>query len=88
MNSPSKFTEYILVLLIWVFVCTNPLMAAIMSEVILIEDQNLFFTTNQLFGSSGPTFLPSPWIVYVLFYTFLTVILILLSVYLVKRPDR
>lgn len=88
LNSPSKFTEYILVLLIWVFVCTNPLMAAIMSEVILIEDQNLFFTTNQLFGSSGPTFLPSPWIVYVLFYTFLTVILILLSVYLVKRPDR
>ncbi len=88
LNSPSKFTEYILVLLIWVFVCTNPLMAAIMSEVILIEDQNLFFTTNQLFGSSGPTFLPSPWIVYVLFYTFLTVILILLSIYLVKRPDR
>lgn len=88
LNSPSKFTEYILVLLIWVFVCTNPLMAAIMSEVILIEDQNLFFTTNQLFGSSGPTFLPSPWIVYVLFYTFLTVLLILLSIYLVKRPDR
>ena len=87
-NDPSKFTEYILILMIWVLVCTNPLMAAIMTEVILVEDQNLFYTTNQLFGSSGPAFLPSPWIIYVLFYASLTVILILLSIYLVKRPDR
>lgn len=85
---PSEITEYILTVLIWLLVCTNPLMAAIMSEVILVEDQSLFYTTNQLFGSNGPAFLPSPWIVYVLFYAGFTMILILLSIHFVRRPDR
>jgi len=84
----EQFTEYILGIVIWALVSTNPLMAAIISEVILVEDQNLFYTTSQMFGSSGPAFLPSPWIIYVLFYTGFTLLLIFLSIQLVKRPDR
>ncbi len=84
----EQFTEYILGIIIWALVSTNPLMAAIISEVILVEDQNLFFTTTQMFGSNGPAFLPSPWIIYVLFYTGFTLLLIFLSIQLVKRPDR
>lgn len=84
----AEFIEYILALIIWLLVCTNPLTATIMSEVILVNDQNLFYTTTQMFGSNGPTFLPSPWIVYVLFYSGFTLILILLSINLVKRPER
>ena len=84
----EQFTEYILGIIIWALVSTNPLMAAILSEVILVEDQNLFYTTSQIFGSNGPTYLPSPWIVYVLFYTGFTLLLIFFSIQLVKRPDR
>ena len=76
----EQFTEYILGIVIWALVSTNPLMAAIISEVILVEDQNLFYTTSQMFGSSGPAFLPSPWIIYVLFYTGFTLLLIFFSI--------
>jgi ABC-type transport system involved in multi-copper enzyme maturation permease subunit len=80
--------EYFLVLVLWLLICTNPLMAAVMSEVILVDQQNLFYTTNSMFGSSGPSFLPSPWLVYILFYLLLTALMMLLSIYYVKRPDR
>ena len=84
----TQISEYILTLILWFLICTNPLMAAVMSEVILVDQQNLFYTTNSVFGSSGPSFLPSPWIVYVVFYLFLTLLLLLLTIYYVKRPDR
>lgn len=84
----NEVVEYFLGLIIWALVCTNPLMAAIISEVILVEDQSLFYTTTQMFGSNSPAFLPSPWIVYVLFYTGFTLLLIFLSIQLVKRPER
>jgi ABC-2 type transport system permease protein len=84
----SLFSEYILTLILWFLISTNPLMAAVMSEVILVDQQNLFYTTSSVFGSSGPSVLPSPWVVYVVFYLLLTVVLMLLSIYFVKRPDR
>ena len=80
--------ESFLTLLLWFLISTNPLMAAVISEVILVDQQSLFFTNNSLFGSSTPSMLPSPWLIYVAFYTFLTFVLIILSIYFVKRPDR
>jgi hypothetical protein len=89
-SSPNtnKVREYILMLVVWFLVSTNPFMAAIMSEVILMEDQSLFYTTSAPFGNSTFVFLVSPWIIYILFYFVLTVILILISIARVRRPDR
>jgi ABC-type transport system involved in multi-copper enzyme maturation permease subunit len=84
----STGLENVLTLLLWFLISTNPLMAAVMSEVILVDQQSLFFTNRSLFGGSSLTFLPSPWLIYVGFYLFLTLVLILLSIYYVKRPDR
>ena len=71
----------------WYLFSTNPFFAAIASEAILISDQSLFMTTSGMFGSmSFP--LPSPWIIYIVFHIFLTIILILLSIHFVNRPDR
>ena len=84
----SRGLENILSLLLWFLISTNPLMAAVMSEVILVDQQRLFFTNRSLFGSSGLSPLPSPWLIYVGFYLFLTLVLMLLSIYYVKRPDR
>jgi ABC-type transport system involved in multi-copper enzyme maturation permease subunit len=84
----SQAMEYLLTVILWFLISTNPLMAAVISEVILVDQQSLFYTSNSLFGSSGPSILISPWLIYVVFYLFLTVVLILLSIYFVKRPDR
>jgi hypothetical protein len=84
---PSIIVENIFTALIWFLFSTNPFFAATMSEVILIDEQSLFMTTNNIIGSSSFP-LPSPWIIYVAFYTFLTILLIGLSIYFVNRPDR
>jgi len=83
----NSVREYMLTVAIWVLISTNPFMAAVMSEVILVDEQSLFLTSSPLFGNSSLT-LPSPWIIYVLFYLGLTFIMILISIYNVKRPDR
>ena len=79
--------EYALTMLVWFLISTNPFLAAIMTEVILVEDQSLFYTQNSLFGNNN-FYLSSPWIIYVVFYLVLTVIMIFLSIQRVKRPDR
>jgi hypothetical protein len=84
----SQPLEDFLALILWLLISTNPLMAAIISEVILVDQQNLFYTTKSMFGSAGPAMLLSPWLIYVAVYLFMTVVLIFLSIYFVKRPDR
>ncbi len=84
-NHPIR--EYILSIATWALISTNPFMAAVMSEVILVDQQSLFFTNNSLVGN-GPSYLPSPWIIYVLVYLALTWLMIFLSIRRVKRPDR
>jgi ABC-2 type transport system permease protein len=84
----SKINEEVLTIIMWIVISTNPLLAPIVTEIILIEDQSLFIsTTNPLTGSSGLPLL-SPWIIYVLTYSLLTLIMIVLSIWFVKRPER
>jgi ABC-2 type transport system permease protein len=84
---PSTFIEDLVNAAMWFLFSTNPFFAATMSEVILIDEQNLFITTKNIIGSvSFP--LPSPWIIYVIFYMIVTMLLISLSIYFVNRPDR
>jgi ABC-2 type transport system permease protein len=87
-NYPSTFVENIVTAAMWFLFSTNPLYAATMSEVILVDEQSLFITTGNILGTPSSFPLPSPWIIYVIFYSILTVILIGLSVYFVNRPDR
>ena len=84
-NVPNR--ERLLTLIVWFLISINPFMAAVISEVILVDQQSLFITTNPLFGG-GTSHLISPWLTYVTFYFGLTVIMIVISIYRVKRPDR
>jgi ABC-type transport system involved in multi-copper enzyme maturation permease subunit len=84
---PSGLAEDLFSAALWFLFSTNSFFAAVMSEVILIEDQSLFITTNSFLGSTSFP-LPSPWIVYVVFHILFTVLLIALSVYFIHRPDR
>jgi ABC-type transport system involved in multi-copper enzyme maturation permease subunit len=84
---PSTFVQNIVTIAMWILFSTNPFFAATLSEVILVDEQSLFTTTNNIFGNASLT-LPSPWIIYMLFYIVLTALLIGLSVRFVNRPDK
>ncbi len=84
----SIYSEDVLMVFIWLVISTNPLLAPIVTEIILIEEQSIFISTsNFLFGSSTIPLL-SPWIIYVFTYTLLTLLMITMSIWFVKRPER
>ncbi len=85
----SSTSQNILIAGLWFLFSTNPFFAAVVSESILIDSQNIFITTTgSLFGSTALIPLLSPWIIYVAFYVLFTVLLILLSIYFVGRTER
>ncbi len=86
-SSINTVQETMLTVLLWFLISTNPLLAATFSEMILIDEQNLFYTSNSLFGHSI-AHLPSPWILYILVYLIITIMIVYLSIRFVGRPDR
>ncbi|MCC7119810.1 MAG: ABC transporter permease subunit [Anaerolineales bacterium] len=88
-NSNNPVSATLVTLILWIIVSTNPLLAPIFTEVMLIETQSIFFfDTASSFGGPASLYLPSPWILYVLFYSLLTLLLLLLSVHFVRQPER
>ncbi|MBI3243861.1 MAG: ABC transporter permease [Chloroflexi bacterium] len=84
--SPSPLLQSILVYAFYILICVNPLATAFVTETILINDQSAFFSTFPLSnGNSIPIF--SPWIPYVLFCLFFSLIVILISIQLVRRKE-
>jgi len=86
-SSAYKPLEELMNAAAWLLLSINPFFAAVMSEIILIEEQNLFLTAGGYLGSTSFP-LPSPWIVYIVFHIALTALLLSLSVYFVARPDQ
>jgi len=85
-NQQNVGMQTFMTLLLWLLICTNPLLAAIVSEAILVDDQSLFVTTTPLYNQSIT--LPSPWIPYVVIYLGLSLLMIYLSIRSVRRPER
>ena len=76
----------------WIMVSTNPLAAAVLTEVILVEEQSLWYFSIPLPSSAqvpNPPDLPilSPWIGYVVGYLLLSLLLIKISIRIIKRPE-
>jgi ABC-2 type transport system permease protein len=73
------------------FICTNPLAAAVGTEVILLSNQTLLYFTQTLSDNLGHTFvmpLVSPWLPWSLFGFLLGMVLILLSIAIIRRAER
>ena len=71
----------------YILVSLNPLATIIASEIMLVENQNLFYTTLPM--SNGGNFpILAPWITYTLFYGLLSLVFIWLSIRLVRRPEK
>jgi ABC-type transport system involved in multi-copper enzyme maturation permease subunit len=98
MFGPTMFMEdpHWLVLLALIYgggflLAINPIATVILSEVVLIEEQTLFFFKITLPTSSGPMqdiWLVSPWVVYLLFHLLLAWLGYWLSVRRVRRQER
>ena len=76
----------------WIMVSTNPLAAAVLTEVILVEEQSLWYFSIPLPSSAqvpNPPDLPilSPWIGYVVGYLLLSLLLIKISIRIIRRPE-
>ncbi|MFN8411369.1 MAG: ABC transporter permease subunit [Anaerolineales bacterium] len=85
-NATSTATNLSTIAL-WIVVATNPILAAIFSETILIDQQSIFWASSTYFGNSSIG-VPSPWIIFVITYTLTSILMITISIYLVKRPER
>lgn len=83
----SQIFEDVLFVALWCVFSVNPFFAAIVSEVILVEEQSLFITNSGLLGASSIPFV-SPWIIYVVFHLCAAALLILVSAYFVGRVER
>ncbi len=83
-NSYSPATEDFITFITWTLTATNSFSAAIVSEVLLISNQTIFFGK----APSGNISIISPWVLHVALYLTLTAIMFVLSILFVKRPDR
>jgi ABC-type transport system involved in multi-copper enzyme maturation permease subunit len=68
--------------------CTNPFATAVATKLIEEQENSLFFFTMQVSGSSNVShniLLVSPWIVYVVFYTGISALLIMSTILVIQR---
>ncbi|MBI5293372.1 MAG: hypothetical protein HY872_15965 [Chloroflexi bacterium] len=85
-SSPGPVLEAALIYGFGLLVAVNPLATAVFTEVFLIEDHSAFGRAYALSnGSAIP--LPSPWIPYTLFCLFLSLVLVLVTIQIVKRKE-
>jgi ABC-type transport system involved in multi-copper enzyme maturation permease subunit len=83
----SIIRDFVIEVMIWLLVCSNPLLAAAVSEAVLVDNQSLFLTSSSFLGSSNLV-LPSPWIIFTLIYGSMAVVLVAISIHRVSQPDR
>ena len=82
----SPFQEIFFDVVLWLFLSSNPLIAAGLSEAILIDDQSYFLVHN--WGVYSSMTVPSPWIVFSLLYLGFGVIMLVFSIRFVKKPRK
>jgi ABC-type transport system involved in multi-copper enzyme maturation permease subunit len=82
----SKSIEYqrALIVIIWMILSSNPFTAATLSQIMLEEEQSLFFFHFPDFSVT----LFSPWILYTVFSLTLTLLIIWLIVFYLNRYER
>ncbi len=84
---PSATTEALILIAGWIIVAINPLGAAIATEIIYVEEQTLLMYTTQVSRNLTMPVI-SPWIGFIIFYTFFTLLLIWLSIRFVRRTAQ
>ena len=87
MASSSILAQTLLILGGWFIISLNPIATAIVTEVILIEEQSAFYFALPL-GSGNSVPIISPWISFVVIYAFLSLLMVWLSIRFVKQVEK
>ena len=84
----NSLTSQIAVFVIgWLIAVSSPLTTAILTEVILSNDQSWLFTSTTLSGGFN-LFVPSPWLGFVVIYPLITIPLLYLAVRRVRSAEK
>lgn len=83
----SQFIELLMFTGGWFLITLNPLGTAVVTEMILVNDQSLFSTTITL-PNGGNFLVLSPWMFFIVFYSLLSILLVALSVRFVRRVEQ
>jgi ABC-2 type transport system permease protein len=78
LENPTFLMQLILIYGLGFLACINPLLSAIITDLFILDGRPLFFFTETI--ESHTIYLVNPWLVYVVFYTLLSLLLILLSI--------
>lgn len=83
----GKSEEWVLLLVRGLFVCLNPLTTLIVTQDFLINQQSVF-TFEYSFQDSTTATLPSPWIIFTLFYFLIAIVIFTRTTRYLKRIDE
>jgi ABC-2 type transport system permease protein len=86
LDNPSPLVQIILIYGLGFLASINPYLSAILTEALILDGRSLFFFTETI--DSQTIYLVNPWLVYVVFYTLLSLALILFSVRRVGRISK
>jgi hypothetical protein len=71
----------------WLIVSLSPVATIIGSEIILLDQQSALYASLKI-SNNFTLHLVSPWILYIMIYTLLSVIMLMISIRLVKRLEK
>ena len=79
---------YAMAAIVWLLLISNPVLAALTSELLLVEEQAVF-TWSVPLGNNFPNItIISPWIGFCILYLIVSLILYLLSIQIVRRKEK
>lgn len=82
----SSPPELLLVVIGWLVATASPIATAVVTELMLVEQQSLFIFQVPISGTQ--VWLPQPWIGFAVLYVLSTLLFIFLTVRIVRRPER
>ncbi|NDJ85492.1 MAG: hypothetical protein GYB66_06370 [Chloroflexi bacterium] len=85
-NAISKAAEWGLLLLQGLFVCLNPLTTLLISQDLLINQQQIFTFEHEFTDGTTAT-LPSPWIIFTILYLAISAVIFVRTTWVLKRID-
>lgn len=83
-SGSNEIAEVFFLVIAWVLISVNPFLTAIVSEVLLIEQGDLFFSVQSV-GPFSNFPVPSPWIIYCIIFLVISFVLYQISVGMVTR---
>ncbi len=86
-SAVTRSGEWVLLILRGIFICLNPLAALLVTREYLINQQSVF-TIEYTFQDGASVTLPSPWVVFSLFYTCVAVLIFFRTSRVLKRINE